>query len=49
MEDLEMGNNPSMLSHISIGTNDFERAIAFYDAVLPTFRLEQDTMLLANQ
>lgn len=31
-----MDNNPSVLSHVSIGTNDFERAIAFYDAVLPT-------------
>ncbi|WP_059001738.1 VOC family protein [Leptolyngbya sp. NIES-2104] len=29
-----MDNNPSILSHVSIGTNDFERAIAFYDAVL---------------
>lgn len=28
--------NPSIISHISIGTNDFERAVAFYDAVLAT-------------
>jgi len=28
--------NPSILSHISIGTNDFERAVAFYDRVLAT-------------
>ena len=27
---------PSILSHVSIGTVDFERAAAFYDAVLPT-------------
>ncbi|MGI9302034.1 MAG: VOC family protein [Gammaproteobacteria bacterium] len=27
---------PSILSHVSIGTNDFERATAFYDEVLPT-------------
>lgn len=27
---------PSCISHISIGTNDFARAKAFYDAVLPT-------------
>ena len=27
--------NPSILSHVSIGTNDFDRATAFYDAVLP--------------
>ncbi|EKQ69847.1 lactoylglutathione lyase-like lyase [Leptolyngbyaceae cyanobacterium JSC-12] len=31
-----MDNNPSILSHVSIGTNNFERAIAFYDHVLPT-------------
>ncbi|HIK54349.1 MAG TPA: VOC family protein [Synechococcales cyanobacterium M55_K2018_004] len=31
-----MNENPSILSHISLGTNDFERAIAFYDRVLPT-------------
>jgi len=27
---------PSILSHVSVGTNDFERATAFYDAVLET-------------
>ena len=27
---------PSILSHVSIGTNDFERAVYFYDHVLPT-------------
>lgn len=26
--------NPSILSHVSVGTNDFARATAFYDAVL---------------
>jgi catechol 2,3-dioxygenase-like lactoylglutathione lyase family enzyme len=26
--------NPSILSHVSIGTNDFPRALAFYDAVV---------------
>jgi catechol 2,3-dioxygenase-like lactoylglutathione lyase family enzyme len=31
-----MDTIPSILSHISIGTNNFERAIAFYDQVLPT-------------
>ena len=31
-----MENNPSILSHVSLGTNDFERAARFYDAVLPT-------------
>ncbi|MGH8701499.1 MAG: VOC family protein [Burkholderiales bacterium] len=28
--------NPSILSHVSIGTNDFERATRFYDKVLAT-------------
>jgi catechol-2,3-dioxygenase len=28
--------NPSILSHISIGTNQFEKAAAFYDQVLAT-------------
>ncbi len=27
---------PSLISHASVGTNAFERAAAFYDAVLPT-------------
>ncbi len=26
--------NPSILSHVSIGVNDYQRAVAFYDAVL---------------
>ena len=25
-----------VLSHVSLGTNDFDRAVAFYEAVLPT-------------
>lgn len=29
-----MADNPSIISHISIGTNNFEKAIAFYDQVL---------------
>lgn len=28
--------NPSILSHVSVGTNEFERAVAFYDRVLAT-------------
>jgi len=28
--------NPSILSHVSLGTNDYAKATAFYDAVLPT-------------
>lgn len=31
-----MDENPSIISHLSIGTNDFERAVAFYDRVLAT-------------
>jgi catechol 2,3-dioxygenase-like lactoylglutathione lyase family enzyme len=31
-----MDDNPSILSHISIGTNHFDQAVAFYDQVLPT-------------
>ena len=26
---------PSIISHVSIGTNDFARAVAFYDRVMP--------------
>ena len=29
-------DNPSIISHISVGTNDFARATAFYDVVLAT-------------
>ena len=29
-------SNPSCLSHISVGTNQFEKAVEFYDAVLAT-------------
>jgi len=28
--------NPSIISHVSIGTNKFDAAIAFYDSVMPT-------------
>lgn len=31
--------NPSILSHVSLGTNDYERARAFYDAVLATLQI----------
>lgn len=26
----------SIVSHVSLGTNDFDRAVRFYDAILPT-------------
>lgn len=29
-------DNPSIMHHVSIGTNDFDRAVAFYDKVLAT-------------
>ena len=28
--------NPSIMSHVSVGTNDLDRALVFYDAVLAT-------------
>ncbi|MGI9406126.1 MAG: VOC family protein [Hyphomicrobiaceae bacterium] len=31
-----MDDNPSIISHVSLGTNNFEKAAAFYDAVLAT-------------
>ena len=34
-------DNPSVISHVSIGTNDFERAVTFYDAVLKTLDCKQ--------
>ena len=33
--------NPSIISHISIGTNNFDRAVAFYDKVLSTLGCKQ--------
>lgn len=32
--------NPSILSHVSIGTNDFEKARAFYQQVLATLDIQ---------
>ena len=31
-----MSDNPSILSHVSVGTNDLERAVAFHERVLAT-------------
>ncbi|PZV07266.1 MAG: glyoxalase [Leptolyngbya sp.] len=36
-------DNPSILSHISLVTNDFDRAVAFYDRVLPTLGCKRIT------
>ncbi len=33
-------HNPSIMHHISIGTNDFDRAVAFYDKVMADHRCE---------
>lgn len=33
--------NGSIISHISIGTNDFNRAVAFYDSVLATLEIHR--------
>ena len=33
--------NPSIISHLSIGTNHYDRAVAFYDHVLPTLGCKQ--------
>ena len=33
--------NPSIISHISIGTNNFERAVQFYGKVLSTLGCKQ--------
>jgi catechol 2,3-dioxygenase-like lactoylglutathione lyase family enzyme len=44
-EDPDMTDDlPSALSHVSLGTNDFDRAVAFYDRVLAPLgmrRIEQ--------
>ncbi len=34
-------DNPSIISHVSIGTNHFERAVEFYDKVLSTLGCKQ--------
>lgn len=36
-----MENNPSCINHISLGTNEFDRAAAFYDAVLATIGVKR--------
>lgn len=28
-------DSPSIISHMSLGTNDFDRAVAFYDEIMP--------------
>ncbi|MEZ5668760.1 MAG: VOC family protein [Alphaproteobacteria bacterium] len=39
-----MTENPNLISHVSLGTNDLARTTAFYDTVMPTLgahRLEE--------
>ena len=36
MSDKPIPKNPSIISHVSVGTNDYAGARAFYDAVLPS-------------
>jgi catechol 2,3-dioxygenase-like lactoylglutathione lyase family enzyme len=33
--------NPSILSHVSVGTNDFDRAVQFYDRVLASLNVKR--------
>ena len=33
--------NPSILSHVSLGTNQFEKAVAFYDQVLGALGIQR--------
>jgi catechol 2,3-dioxygenase-like lactoylglutathione lyase family enzyme len=35
-EDASEQDCPTCVSHVSLGTNDFERSVAFYDKVMPT-------------
>lgn len=34
-------DNPSILSHVSVGTNQFEAAVAFYDAALAPLGIQR--------
>ena len=36
-----MDDIPSIMHHVSIGSNDWEQAVAFYDAVMPTIDAEK--------
>jgi catechol 2,3-dioxygenase-like lactoylglutathione lyase family enzyme len=38
-ESVMSSEHPSIISHVSIGTNQFEKSRAFYDAVLPTLNI----------
>ena len=38
---MDFNDIPSIISHLSVGTNDLERSVAFYDKVLPTVGARQ--------
>lgn len=40
-EDNDSFSNPSAMSHVSLGTNDFIRAAVFYDKVLATLGIKR--------
>ena len=41
--------NPSILSHVSMGTRDMHRALAFYDAVMPTVGASRQQVLQVDE
>ena len=43
-----MNENPSILSHVSLGTNHFAQAVAFYDKVLATLNIRRDLAPVSN-
>ena len=44
-----MSSPASALSHVSLGTNRFEKAVAFYDAVLATLGIQRVLDLTEHQ
>ena len=44
-----MNENPSILSHVSLGTNHFAQAVAFYDKVLATLNIRRTLDLSEHQ
>lgn len=44
-----MSANPSILSHVSLGTNRFEEAVAFYDKVLSSLGIGRTLDLSEHQ
>lgn len=44
-----MSANPSILSHVSLGTNRFEEAVAFYDKVLASLGIGRTLDLSEHQ